>query len=258
MGKRIEAAGIRALRELFGGKLPSGLPLWTRKNIDRRLYAILMDNRPLKYREKDDESCSSPGDVTGTLPISASPADVPLAIPTLALTATETAVPPVRAAAKGPEKPAGKRTRKSSKRTGKRKRTTTGSSAAARKHSSGSRKSKSTHPRIRSMTWQNHVPNKLATRCPWKKRPPSVAAARPWPPAAARPELAALRESLKAQAQAKSPQSKAKIASELKKTAAKDKDKIPPTALRLINPTYRGMDVIPEKIADGLKKNPRL
>lgn len=142
--KVCEATGIRALRELFGGKLPNGLPLWTRKNIDRRLYAILMDNRPLKYHEEDDESCSSPGDVTGTLPISASPADVPLAIPTLALTATETAVPPVRAAAKGPEKRAGKRTGNSSKRTGKRKRTTTGSSAAARKHSSGSRKSKST------------------------------------------------------------------------------------------------------------------
>ena len=143
--KVCEATGIRALRELFGGKLPSGLPLWTRKNIDRRLYAILMDNRPLKYREEDDESCSSPDDVTATLPTSASPADVPLAIPILASPATETAVPPVRAAAKAPEKPAGKRTRKSSKRTGKRKRTTTGSSAAARKHSSGSRKSKSKH-----------------------------------------------------------------------------------------------------------------
>ena len=142
--KAIEASGIRALRELFGGKLPSGLPLWARKNIDRRLYAILMDNRATKYREEDDESCSSPDDVTATLPISASPADVPLAIPTLASPATETAAPPATAAAKAPAKPAGKRTRKSSKRTGKRKRTTTGSSAAARKRSSGSRKTKST------------------------------------------------------------------------------------------------------------------
>ena len=70
-------------------------------------------------------------------------------------------------------------------------------------------------------------------------------------------ELAALRESLKAQAQAKGRGTKAKIAGALKKTAAKGKDKIPPTALRLINPTYLGMDVIPAKIADGLKKNPR-
>jgi hypothetical protein len=142
--KAIEAGGIRALRELFDGKLPSGLPLWTRKKMDRRLYAILMDNRPLKYREEDDESCSGPDDVTATLPTSASPADVPLAIPILASPATEMAVPPATAAAKGPEKPAGKRTRKSSKRTAKRKRTTTGSSAAARKRSSGSRRTKST------------------------------------------------------------------------------------------------------------------
>jgi hypothetical protein len=142
--KAIEAGGIRALREVFGGKLPSGLPLWARKPIDRRLYAVLMDNRALKYREEDDESCSNPDDVTETLPTSASPADVPLAIPILASPATETAVPPVRAAAKGPAKPAGKRTRQSSKRTGKRKRTTTGSSAAARKRSSGSRRTKST------------------------------------------------------------------------------------------------------------------
>jgi hypothetical protein len=71
-------------------------------------------------------------------------------------------------------------------------------------------------------------------------------------------ELATLRETVKAQAQAQGPESKAKIASALKKSAAKGKDQIPKTALRLINPTYKGMDVIPEKIADGLQKNPRL
>ena len=64
-------------------------------------------------------------------------------------------------------------------------------------------------------------------------------------------ELAALREDLQAQAKTKGSQAKAKIAGALKKTAAKGKDKIPPTALRLINPTYLGMDVIPEKIANG-------
>jgi translation initiation factor 2B subunit (eIF-2B alpha/beta/delta family) len=69
-------------------------------------------------------------------------------------------------------------------------------------------------------------------------------------------ELAALRETLKTEA--KTPKNKAKIASALKTTAAKGKDKLPPTALRLINPTYHGMDVIPEKLADGLKKHPRL
>jgi hypothetical protein len=141
--KAIEASGIRALRELFGGKLPSSLPLWSRKKMDRRLYAVLMDNRPLKYREEDDESCSGPDDATEALPTSASPADAPLAIPILASPATETAVPPATGAAKAPAKPAGKRTRKSSKRTGKRKRTTTDSSAAARKRSRSSRKTKS-------------------------------------------------------------------------------------------------------------------
>ena len=54
-----EAGGVRALRELFGGKLPSGLPLWARKKMDRRLYAILTDNRPGKWRTDDeDESCT--------------------------------------------------------------------------------------------------------------------------------------------------------------------------------------------------------
>ena len=57
--KACEATGIRALKELFGGKLPSGLPLWARKKMDRRLYAILTDNRPMKYRDdEEDESCT--------------------------------------------------------------------------------------------------------------------------------------------------------------------------------------------------------
>ena len=57
--KAIEATGVRALKELFGGKLPLGLPLWARKKVDRRLYAILIDNRPLKYRDdEEDESCT--------------------------------------------------------------------------------------------------------------------------------------------------------------------------------------------------------
>ena len=57
--KACEVGGIRALRELFGGKLPIGLPLWARKKMDRRLYAILTDNRPMKYRDdEEDESCT--------------------------------------------------------------------------------------------------------------------------------------------------------------------------------------------------------
>ena len=58
--KAIEATGVRALKELFGGKLPLGLPLWARKKLDRRLYAILIDNRPGEYRTEDeeDETCT--------------------------------------------------------------------------------------------------------------------------------------------------------------------------------------------------------
>ena len=251
--KVIEAGGIRALRELFDGKLPSGLPLWARKNIDRRLYAILMDNRALKYREEDDESCSNPDDVTETLPTSASPADVPLAIPILASPATETAVPPVEAAAKAPAKPAGKRTRKSSKRTGKRKRTTTGSSASEAKHSRGSRKRKSKQSansecemaKPRAQQTNNKVSMEEATTLGGRRN--ALAARR------SKTELAALREDL--QAQAKTKGSRAKIADALKKEGAKGKDKIPKTALRLINPTYRGMDVIPEGL--NAQRGPR-
>ena len=54
-----EATCGRAIKELFGGKLPFGLPLWARKKLDRRLYAILIDNRPMKYRDdEEDESCT--------------------------------------------------------------------------------------------------------------------------------------------------------------------------------------------------------
>ena len=70
-------------------------------------------------------------------------------------------------------------------------------------------------------------------------------------------ELANLQETLKADAKSKDPQTKAKMAEALKKTAAEGKDKIPKTALRQINPTYLGMDVIPEKIADGYKSKKR-
>jgi hypothetical protein len=49
--KACEATGVRALKELFG-KLPLGLPMWARKKMDRRLYAILIDNRPGKYRRR--------------------------------------------------------------------------------------------------------------------------------------------------------------------------------------------------------------
>ena len=171
-----ETKGYRALKELFGGKLPSGMPLWARKNMDRRLYAILIDNRPMKYREdEEDEPCtessqpasdaSVPGGPTKTSDSSALPTEAVSEIPIPALpaegkepsmtprtrrarskaTSTDepSAVPPAEAAAEGRKKPAGKRTRKSSKSTAKRKPTSTGSPASGGKRSKGSKTKKS-------------------------------------------------------------------------------------------------------------------
>ena len=174
--KACEAGGVRALRELFGGKLPTGLPLWARKKMDRRLYAILTDNRPMKYRDdEEDESCTEssqpasdapgPGGPIKTSDSSASPTEATAETATPASPAagraesttrqtrrarskdtnTSDALTALRAeeAAKAPKEPAARRTGKVSKRTDKRKRNTTGSSASARQHSHGSRKTKS-------------------------------------------------------------------------------------------------------------------
>ena len=174
--KACEAAGIRALKELFDGRLPLGLPLWARKKLDRRLYAILTDNRPGKFgTDEEDESCTEnshpvsdapgPGDPTRTSDYSALPtaATSETAIPASPAegkggsttrrtrrarskdTATSDAstAPSVEGAAKAPKKPAAKRTKRASKRTAKRKTSTTDSSGSGAKRSRGSRKTKS-------------------------------------------------------------------------------------------------------------------
>ena len=174
--KACEATGIRALKEVFGDRLPSGLPLWARKKMDRRLYAIVTDNRPGKYcTEDEEESCTEssapPSDAPGpggpikTSDSSVWPTDVPSGTLTPAspaegkkpsttrktrrarskATSTDepSAAPPAEGPAKGRKKPAAKRTRKSSMRTAKRKTNTTGSSATAQTRSRGSRKTKS-------------------------------------------------------------------------------------------------------------------
>ena len=174
--KACEAGGIRALRELFGGKLPSGLPVWSRKKMDRRLYAILTDNRPLNCRddEEEDEPCTenqasdAPGprqsyktfglfclahgsDIGNRYPCLAcrgqgridDPADPPCPVEGYRKSADASTVPPAEAAGRARKKPAAKRTAKSSKRTARRKTGTTGSSASAAKRSKGSRKRKS-------------------------------------------------------------------------------------------------------------------
>jgi len=170
-----EAPGIRALKELFGGRLPLGLPLWARKKLDRRLYAILTDNRPAKDRDEEDELCSeslslasdasSPGGPTRTSDSSASPTEAVSETPTPASPAegrercttqktrrarskaTSTDAPSPALPAEGPvkeqRKPAAKRSRKASKRTAKRKPSTTGSLSVGAKRSKGSRKTKS-------------------------------------------------------------------------------------------------------------------
>src|SRR3990167_363674 len=86
--KACEATGIRALKELFGGKLPMGLPMWARKKLDRRLYAILIDNRPTKYRDDEEgelctESLPPSSDAPGPGgPIKTSDSSVPPTEPT--------------------------------------------------------------------------------------------------------------------------------------------------------------------------------
>ncbi len=174
--KAIEAGGIRVLKELFGGKLPVGLPLWARKKLDRRLCAVLIDKRPGKScADEDDETrtgdsqpashASGPGGPTRASDSSAIPTEVPPAIPTPASSAdgkerstTRTTrrarskgastdvpspAPLAESPAKGRKKPAVRRIEKSSKRAGKRKRDTTATPASGAKRSRSSRKTKS-------------------------------------------------------------------------------------------------------------------
>jgi len=171
-----EARGIRALKELFGGKLPLGLPLWVRNKLDRRLYAILIDTRPRKYRDdEEDELCteslpqssdaSGPGGPTKTSESSVMPTEALPAIhtpvspaegkePSTTRTArrarskaTSTVEPsaarPAEAAAKGRNKRAAKRAARRSKPTGKSRPSMTGSPASDAKPSKGSRKLRS-------------------------------------------------------------------------------------------------------------------
>ncbi len=116
-----EAGGVRALRELFGGKLPTGLPLWARKKMDRRLYAILTDNRPMKYRDdEEDESCTESSQPASDAPGPGGPFS---SMPTESIPETATPASPAegkaesttrrtrraRSAAKARKKPAAKR-----------------------------------------------------------------------------------------------------------------------------------------------------
>jgi len=163
-----QATGIRALKELFGGKRPLGLPLWVRKKLDRRLYAILIDNRPMiKNRDEEEaQSCTEslpqasdapgPGGPTKTsdsfclaygssfgnpYPCLACRGQGTIYARSKAASTVEPSVaPPAEAAAKGRNKPAAKRTVRCSKPTAKRKPSMTGSPDSDAKPSRGSRK----------------------------------------------------------------------------------------------------------------------
>ena len=123
--KACEATGIRALKELFDGKLPMGLPLWARKKMDRRLYAILTDNRPGKYRADDEEaeSCTESSQPASDAPGPGGP--------------TKTSDSSVL-----PDAPRSDEAAKTRKRSGKRKRSAPASSDSARSRVCGSRKMK--------------------------------------------------------------------------------------------------------------------
>jgi len=116
-----EATGIRALKELFGGKLPLGLPVWARKKLDRRLYAILIDNRPMKHRnDEEDESRTESLPQSSDTPGPGGPA----------ITSDSFVSLTAQAPAAGRKKPAAKRSKRSSRHTAKRRRSTTDSPAS--------------------------------------------------------------------------------------------------------------------------------
>ncbi len=46
--KGLESSGIRQLQEVFGGKLPIGMPIWAKKKIRRDLYEILTNSIQLR------------------------------------------------------------------------------------------------------------------------------------------------------------------------------------------------------------------
>ena len=173
--KACEATGIRALKGLFGGKLPLGLPLWARKKMDCRLYAVLTDNRPAKHRNVDDEPCTAslslasdaPGlaGPTRTSGCSASPTGPRKETDTHASRAegkgksttrrtrrarskdTATSVASIAACAGeaggARKKPAAKRTRKPSKPTARKRTSTFDSSTSGTRRSRSSRTTKS-------------------------------------------------------------------------------------------------------------------
>ena len=121
--KACEATGVRGLIDIFGGKLPSGIPLWVKKKMPRKLYEILSRPRSVKYRDEEDEceldpndpsrtsDCSvGPTEPTPATPIPASSVKEENSLPTPSTTTTKPSAPPAEEPAKAPKKRATKRT----------------------------------------------------------------------------------------------------------------------------------------------------
>jgi hypothetical protein len=157
-----EATGVRELRELFGGKIPSGMPLWATKKANRKVYALVMDSRPAKYRE--DDECESPParpETSETPPTRTAGSAEPISDPVSNVTGedgttstrrtrledTGTAelspAEPAAAAEKEPERPSPGRTARRLPSSAKRKMSTGGASSSAKKRSKSSAKKKS-------------------------------------------------------------------------------------------------------------------
>lgn len=164
--KASEATGIRSLVEIFG-KVPTGFPVWVRKKLSRKVYEVLNRPRVGKYRDEEEEECSSPpvqpeaSDTTLTSSAGPSPSSETGPVsPATAVDGSTTRktrrarskatdtfdnspAEPVEAPVKGRKRRAAKPTTKHSKTTVKGKRNTNASSKPAKPRSSGSRKKKS-------------------------------------------------------------------------------------------------------------------
>jgi hypothetical protein len=169
--KACEAVGVRALRDLFGGDLPTAIPLWAKKNFSRKTYAILVEVREvLRQPEEEEGECENvpndPPAVSVTSPdvttasevpsgpaLSATDSDGSTILPThraqsqVTSTAAPSGAPSVKAAVPAAKKPAKKRTAKPLKSTARKNVSTKGSEKSAKRRSGGSRKSKSKPPK---------------------------------------------------------------------------------------------------------------
>lgn len=140
-----EANGPRALHDIFGKCLPGGIPVWVKKKINRKAYAVLLEER---RAQKDDECDLNPNDLPGVLPATLSnTSSVPSPGPVSPVANEDGNLPAgvqsVTEAEKEPSKPARRRTAKPSKGTTRKTVNTKGSSKRGRPRSKGSRKGKS-------------------------------------------------------------------------------------------------------------------